>query len=1504
MSNSIRFNFVSSVDSNWTISKVQLPIGDNNRRSWGSKEEFPGSWSNTWISNFTAHEYIVVHDQYGNIKHEFHGLAVDRKTNDEQVIGFFNDRLEFRHFDRNHFNDSYGQYYNNNKAVIFSGSAEEVNEKVHLMMDAGGKINAMDLDYPFFGLGVNSNSVAYTLIKAAGLENYEFDNFILSGAGVDILEKDESQDVDIPIEKNNNGFSDYMSLFYFPLTPPPLPPSDPLTLDLNADGVIATLPKGSGVFFDLDNSGFAENTAWFAPSEGVLVYDRNDNGRIDGGVELFGTETLLKDGSLAVNGFAALAEFDTNADGLVDKRDANFADLRVWQDRNSDGIAQKDELLSLTAAGVAAISLDYEAKGGFTDENGVEHREFGHFINLQGESQAVHTLWFDSDRVQTVPVDVHHGAGIALSPTTTALPNAFGFGNVYSLHEAMERDASAKLKAVVRAFSEEKDVATRHNLIEDLLMTWAGQDGVHPAARGKAVDARHVAVMEKFWGQAALQALPNGVYAERLKASYAELRDYVYAQLVMQSHFKDLWNSIIFHQENGQWQGDFTATAAYFAALFAKGGDASELLRDFQFALSHITPHQSALLEAFLASAEQAAGVLLFSAREKMRAALRDGDDVFHLTEKDPYVSAGAGDDRVEGSAAGDMIFGAAGNDRLSGHDGNDLLHGGEGRDDLRGGDGDDLLIGGRGDDVLSGGLGNDVYVYHLGDGNDVIVNADKLGQQDRLKLQDIASDAVKASRLGQDLLLHLPDAAVLTLRDYFVSDGKRGSAVGKIEFADAQVWEIERVKDLVLQAHFESNHLYSYRGGNHLRGGTGADKLFGNLGDDVLEGKGGNDELSGAAGNDRYVYRFGDGKDRIHNQAAEGDDDVLVLQDILPEAVRLIRESQDLILRFVDEGEVRLQGFFAHQANTLSVQFADGSVWAAEILKKQYLIGTEQDDHLIGDAQANWIEGRGGEDRLEGRAGDDVLTGGRGHDVLYGGSGADRYRYALGDGSDVIHTGDSDTAVDTLEFVDVHSQQLRLARDGADLLFLLPDAAVLRVKSFFHADAVSGYALVAVMTIDGQWTTEDIKQMLLQGDAQNNRLQGYAGDDVLYAYAGNDELLGMVGNDRLYGGAGNDRLTGGLGDDYLQAGSGDDHYIYRAGDGNDRISQADAAMSDKDRLSLHGINPHFLSAQQSGQDLILRLHETGEQLVFERYFDGNLPKIAQIVFDNGSIWQAKHLAQLLPSISAGRDILYSTPFNDVYRPEGGNDRIIYHRGGGKDQYDFYDLTTATDTLYLSGIDAKSVVLERYSDDLHILFSDSEQDKIILSNHFANPQTLYDHALDQIRFDDGSTWYRAQIDQLGKAPEDLTQNTAWYGGFLQGGGGNDHLRGSIFADHLIGDDGDDHLDSRAGNDILQGGRGHDLLKGGWGNDLYLYRLGDGKDIIHDSQGVDSLRLIDIAAEDVRFILHEKDLILDIDAEDSIKIQNWQRQGKIETVYFKNSSMTHQQIDDWIVAEIL
>jgi hypothetical protein len=125
---------------------------------------------------------------------------------------------------------------------------------------------------------------------------------------------------------------------------PPPPPRDPLALDLSGDGVVQTLPMSRGIHFDLDNSGFAERTSWVAPEDGLLVLDRNNNNFIDGGAELFGTETLLSNGKYAKHGFEALAEFDVNQDGAVDANDAVYSTLRIWRDANSNGVADSGEL--------------------------------------------------------------------------------------------------------------------------------------------------------------------------------------------------------------------------------------------------------------------------------------------------------------------------------------------------------------------------------------------------------------------------------------------------------------------------------------------------------------------------------------------------------------------------------------------------------------------------------------------------------------------------------------------------------------------------------------------------------------------------------------------------------------------------------------------------------------------------------------------------------------------------------------------------------------------------------------------------------------------------------------------------------------------------------------------------------------------------------------------------------------------------------------------------------
>ena len=79
---------------------------------------------------------------------------------------------------------------------------------------------------------------------------------------------------------------------------------DPLILDLDGDGIVNTTGLKAGTYFDYDGNGFAELTGWVGQGDGLLVWDRNGNGVIDDGTELFGDNTLLANGMRAASSFA------------------------------------------------------------------------------------------------------------------------------------------------------------------------------------------------------------------------------------------------------------------------------------------------------------------------------------------------------------------------------------------------------------------------------------------------------------------------------------------------------------------------------------------------------------------------------------------------------------------------------------------------------------------------------------------------------------------------------------------------------------------------------------------------------------------------------------------------------------------------------------------------------------------------------------------------------------------------------------------------------------------------------------------------------------------------------------------------------------------------------------------------------------------------------------------------------------------------------------------------
>ena len=131
----------------------------------------------------------------------------------------------------------------------------------------------------------------------------------------------------------------------------------------------------NGVWVDLDGSAHKNKWSWTdqKADDGFLVLDRNGNGIIDNGTELFGSVTPQPPTN-SPNGFLALAVYDKpenggNDDGFIDSRDAIYSKLRIWVDANHDRYSQPEELHTLRELGVGRIHLQYQFKPR-TDEFG------------------------------------------------------------------------------------------------------------------------------------------------------------------------------------------------------------------------------------------------------------------------------------------------------------------------------------------------------------------------------------------------------------------------------------------------------------------------------------------------------------------------------------------------------------------------------------------------------------------------------------------------------------------------------------------------------------------------------------------------------------------------------------------------------------------------------------------------------------------------------------------------------------------------------------------------------------------------------------------------------------------------------------------------------------------------------------------------------------------------------------------------------------------------------
>ncbi|MEI2718893.1 MAG: hypothetical protein V9E87_01935 [Gemmatimonadales bacterium] len=259
---------------------------------------------------------------------------------------------------------------------------------------------------------------------------------------------------------------------------------DPLTLDLDADGIEATaIDISAPVLFDHDADGIRVATGWIGADDALVVLDLNGNGLIDSGRELFGDNTLITSGfyagNMAANGYEALAQHDTNHDGQINSADAVYGELRLWQDANQDGISQSSELKTLPQSGIGAIGVQ-AIPSNINLGNGNTQPFSGSFTRINGQPGQSGTpelsgsLLLASNNFYREFTDDPNPTAAA-----TALPQVGGSGWARDLREAMSLGTpqAQALQDLVAQFAAATTRGEQRALLDDLVAAWGRTSG-------------------------------------------------------------------------------------------------------------------------------------------------------------------------------------------------------------------------------------------------------------------------------------------------------------------------------------------------------------------------------------------------------------------------------------------------------------------------------------------------------------------------------------------------------------------------------------------------------------------------------------------------------------------------------------------------------------------------------------------------------------------------------------------------------------------------------------------------------------------------------------------------------------------------------------------------------------------------------------------------------------------------------------------------------------------
>ncbi len=976
------------------------------------------------------------------------------------------------------------------------------------------------------------------------------------------------------------------------------PPRDPLIIDFGTSG-IDLCSLADGVNFDLDNNGYAEKTAWIGTEDGFLALDRNGNGVVDNGGELFGDQVDIGEGRLSSSGFEALSILDDNGDELIDEQDDCYSKLLIWVDANHNGYSEADELHSLSYHEIKEIQLNH-TEGSVVDEStGTMMAEFATVVYQNGAEATIGEFWFPVNASDTTHGDV-----------VTA-------GNVPSIEQAIADDETGELALLVNEFINADSIAAKRYDVKKILYFITDSNDIEANSRGGNIDARDLHVIEQFMGRdfnGVGGSDPNSNAAGILNNIYTDIENYYYNILNLYAEFGG-YKTLMFEyeDEDGNEKLDVTSLVYVFDGLMEQGTDMETLIYD---------------LGIYLKSYDKLYGTNYFTDYYDYYKGMSDV-----ITES---VNAAKGSNTYVGTNSTDNYSGGSLRNYIFGEDGDDSLYGGAGDDYISGSKGNDLFDGGAGNDFYEDDAGDDTYVFTEGYGEDTITDN---GGSNTLSFLNLTVDDIWVNGTGDyDVTIKIKgtkDSLViknfrenealadytLVFKDMTMHCTDEGSPFKHICGSES---------DDVLQAAVDNSMMHAFGGDDTVTGSKGDDIIYGNSGndniaageengviyggadddvisgesgDDIIWGEAGCDTLDGGSGNDylfggldddTYIFAENYGRDVVED--CSGVSTIKLGGNLTTESVSVYRAGDEAIIRIngtedmfiISSYGVNPENYYIEAGDT-RVSVRDVIIDSADIVLNDVKLtaGTEasdaifaesvkniiasggQYDYIVGGEDEDVVFGGSDTDRILAGAGNDVIYGGEDNDQLYGEDGNDFI--AAGNGNDYINGGNGDDMLlagagdDFIDGSAGNDTYYFNAGDGKDSIMDSEGNNAIIFGDGITSDGITAYRdnwNDLLITFEGLTDTLTIKDYCVNEAARSFKLifadgSVYTATDedsalkVIHDQSGTEympsiypngiTLISTDGDDELTGSNEADTLIGGDGNNRITGNAGDD---------------------------------------------------------------------------------------------------------------------------------------------------------------------------------------------------------------------------------------------------------------------------------------------------------------------------------------------------------------------------